>query len=51
MACLITFKVDVDPNNGQPSRNLTLETQNFFKKTLGLDIKTTEQAVREPKVE
>ncbi len=50
MAALITFKVDVDPKTGQPSQNLTPETQSFFKKTLDLDIKTSDQACKEPKV-
>jgi len=31
MACIITFKVDVDLESGVPSRNLTSETQLFFK--------------------
>lgn len=50
MACIITFKVDVDPASGQPSQNLTVDAQAYFKKELGLDLKTSDQAVKEPKV-
>jgi len=50
MAALITFKVDVDMKTGQPSKNLMLEAQTFFKKELGLDLKTSDDAVSNPKV-
>jgi len=50
MAALITFKVDVDPKSGVPSRNLTNEAKAIFKEKLGLDLKTTDEAVAEPKV-
>lgn len=50
MAALITFKVDVDPKSGEPSRTLTQETQNFFKKELGLTFKTSDEACADPKV-
>jgi long-chain-fatty-acid--CoA ligase ACSBG len=50
MACIITFKVDVDPKSGLPSKNLTAETQSFLQKELGLTIKTTDEAIAEPKV-
>jgi len=50
MACLITLKVDVDPESGAPSRNLTEETKAFFKKSLGLDLKTSEEACAENQV-
>jgi hypothetical protein len=50
MACIITFKVDVDPKTGQPSQNLTSEASNFFKKELGVDLKTSDEACKEPKV-
>ena len=42
MAAIITFKVDIDPKTGQPSQNLTPEIQSFFKKELGVDVKTSE---------
>jgi len=50
MACIVTFKVDVDPKSGQPSQNLTIEATNFFKKELGLDLKTSDDACKDPKV-
>ena len=50
MACLITFKVDVDPKTGVPSRNLMPEAINLFKNELKEDIKTTDQALASPKV-
>lgn len=50
MAALITFKVDVDMKSGLPSKNLTPETVNFFKKELELDLKTSDEAVANPKV-
>ena len=50
MAALITFKADIDPKSGVPSRNLMPEARNFFKDKLGVDVKTTEQAIAEPKV-
>lgn len=50
MACLITFKVDIDPKTGTPSKNLTPEAINFFKSELGLDIKTSDEAAADPKV-
>ena len=50
MAALITFKVDVNPASGQPSQNLTAETQAYFKKQLGIDLKTSDEACKEPKV-
>jgi len=50
MAALITFKVDIDPKSGNPSKNLTQEAANYFKKELGLDLKTSDQACSDPKV-
>lgn len=50
MAAIITFKVDIDPKTGQPSQNLTPEIQSFFKKELGVDVKTSEQACKESKI-
>ena len=50
MASLITFKVDIDPKSGVPSRNLTAEAKKCFKENLGMDITTTDQACAEPKV-
>jgi len=50
MACLITLKVDVDMKTGLPSQNLTSEAMNFFKKELGLTLKTTTEAIANEKV-
>lgn len=50
MACIITFKVDVDMKTGLPSQNLTSEAVNFFKKELGLTFKTAKEAIEDPKV-
>lgn len=50
MACLITFKVDVDPKTGQPSNQLTPEVCNLFKKELGIDVKTSAEACENGKV-
>ena len=50
MGALITFKVDIDMKTGQPSRNLMEEAKVFFKKELGLDLKTSDEAIAEPKV-
>ena len=50
MAALITFKVDVDPKSGVPSRNLTNEAKTALKAATGMDFKTTDEAIAEPKV-
>lgn len=50
MACLITFKVEIDSESGFPSKNLTLETRTFFKRELGIDIKTSDEACVDSKV-
>ena len=42
MAALITFKVDIDPKTGVPTKNLMLEARQFFKTELGLDLQTTD---------
>lgn len=50
MAALITFKVDVDMKTGLPSRNLMPGTIDFFKKELGVDVKTSDEACKDPKI-
>ncbi len=50
LACLITFKVDVDMTTYQPSKNLTQEAKFFLKKDLGVDLQTTDQACKDPKI-
>jgi long-chain-fatty-acid--CoA ligase ACSBG len=47
MAALITFKVDVDMKTGLPSNTLTAETRKFFKDQAGVDVKTSEEAIKE----
>ena len=51
MGALITFKVDIDPKTGVPTRNLMLEAREFFKQELGLTLSTSDQAIAEPKVQ
>ena len=50
MAALITFKVDIDPKSGVPSRNLTQEAKTAIKQAAGVDVSTTDEAIAEPKV-
>lgn len=50
MAALITFKVDIDPKSGAPGQGLMPEAISFFKKELGIDIKTAEEACNSPEV-
>ena len=50
MAALITFKVDIDMKTGVPSKNLMTEARTFFKEKLGVDVKTTDEAIAEPKI-
>ena len=45
MGALITFKVDLDMRTGKPTRTLMEEARTFFKKELGLDLETTDQAI------
>ena len=50
MAALITFKAEIDPKSGVPSRELTNEAKTCFKDNLGLDLTTTDEAIANPKV-
>lgn len=51
MAALITFKVEVDmAKGGIPSLNLDPLAIKYFKDTLGLDIKTSDEACKNQKV-
>ena len=50
MAALITFKVDVDMKIQMPTKNLVPEAKTYFKNQLGLNIKTSDEAVSNPKV-
>ena len=50
MSAIITFKVDINMATGQPSKNLLPDAQKYFKDKLGLSLKTTDEAVSNPKV-
>lgn len=50
MSALITFKVDIDPKTGVPSKNLTAEAKIAFKKHAGVDVSTSDEAIADPKV-
>lgn len=50
MSAIITLKVDVDMKTGQPSKNLLPDVQKYFKEHLGLSLKTSDEAVSNPKV-
>jgi len=51
MGALITFKVDIDmAKGGLPSLNLDPLAVKYFKDTLNLDLKTSEEACSHPKV-
>jgi len=50
LAALVTLKVDIDLNTGNPTDTLLPEAINYFKKELNLDIKTTKEAMANPLV-
>lgn len=50
MGALITFKVDIDMKTGLPSNNLMQDAINFIKKNAGVDLKTSDEACKDPKV-
>jgi len=50
MAAVVTFKVEIDPKSGVPSRELTAEAIADFKSKAGVNITTTDEAIAEPKV-
>jgi hypothetical protein len=47
----VTFKVDVDPVKGIPSKNLTNEAKQFFKNHLNVDVKTADEAIANEKIQ
>jgi len=51
LGAVMTFKVDTDAQTGEPSNNLTQEVVNLFKKELNVEIKTTEEAIANDKVQ
>lgn len=50
LAAIITFKAEVDPGTGVPSKKLTPEAKVFFKRELNLDFTTTDEAISNEKV-
>jgi long-chain-fatty-acid--CoA ligase ACSBG len=51
LCAFITFKVDVDMAKGIPSNNLTSEARNFFKNTLNVEVKTSDEACSNDKIQ
>jgi hypothetical protein len=51
LCAFITFKVDVDMAKGIPSNNLTIEARNFFKNTLNVEVKTSDEACANDKIQ
>jgi len=47
MAALITFKVDIDMKTGLPSNNLTVDAIKYLKEHAGVDLKTSDDAVKD----
>ena len=50
LCAFITLKVDVDMTKGVPSNNLTSEARNWFKANLNVDVKTTDEAMKNDKI-
>lgn len=50
MSALITFKVEIDMSNGQPTKQLTSEAVAFLQKEAGVSVKTSDEACANPKV-
>ena len=50
LCALVTLKVEVDMAKGVPSNKLTADVINFFKSELGIDVKTSDEAIENEKV-
>ncbi len=50
LCALITLKVDIDVTKGIPTNNLTTDARNFFRTQIGVEVKTTEEAIKNEKV-
>lgn len=50
VSALITLKTELDLVTQIPSKELTQEAQNYFKKELGIEIKTSDEAIQNEKV-
>lgn len=51
LCAFVTFKVEINMSIGALTNNLTVEARNFFKNQLGLDLKTSDEAVAHPKIQ
>ena len=51
LCAFVTFKCDVDMAKGIPSNNLTSDAKAFFKNSLGVEVKTTDEAVSNEKIQ
>jgi long-chain-fatty-acid--CoA ligase ACSBG len=51
LCAFVTLKVDVDMAKGVPSNNLTSEARNYLKANLGIEVKTTDEALANEKVQ
>ena len=50
MGAILTFKVDIDPVSGIPSKNLTTECKNNFKSILDMEVKSVDDVIQNEKV-
>ena len=50
MSAIITFKVDIDMTTGLPSMNLTPEAKTYFKQVVGVEVSTSEEAIKNQKI-
>jgi hypothetical protein len=50
MSALITLKAEMDMKTGLPSQDLLPETKDFLKKTLKIEAKDTNEAIKNEKL-
>jgi len=50
MSAIITLKAEMDMKTGLPSQDLLPETKDFLKKTLKIDAKDTNEAIKNEKL-
>jgi len=46
VSAVITFKVELDPKNGRPTDTLEEEARDYFKEHVGLEVKTSQELLR-----
>ena len=51
LSALITLKVLVDPETGNPTKELSSDAINYFKSNLSVDVKTAEEALVNEKIQ